>query len=126
MRDGNSGKFKREQAQRKARSDARLRVEDSDILKKEQAKSKKLRWNKRKVDEPKLLASLEKRQTKREKLIGAKKNRLREFKEATKYNTILPHLAPADQINWTQNSFSWPVGATSGIIITWPPIHAKL
>ena len=34
---------------------------------------------------------------------------------------LLPHLAPADQLDWPELSFSCQLGATSGIIITVPP-----
>ena len=42
---------------------------------------------------------------------------------------ILPHSAPAYQLNSVQLSLSWGVGATSGIIFTYPsgrPSTAKL
>ena len=35
-------------------------------------------------------------------------------------SSMLPHLALADQLNWSDLSFSWSVGATSGIKITYP------
>ena len=81
-------KFKKEQARRKAESDATLRRIDSKKFKNINANRNRLCRYKKKDNNPKLLAATENEAKKRRKANWNEKDRLRNFTEATKYNAI--------------------------------------
>ena len=72
----------------KARSDAKQREDDEQGVKDDQNKRKKLSRNKRKMKDPKGLSNIENEAQKKKRRSWKARDRLREFKEATKYNAI--------------------------------------
>ena len=88
QRECDDGKVKANQNKMKAKSIAKQRVEDNQKVKADQNERKKLSRNKRKLADPVGLSKHENAiQIKRRKLWKAE-DRLRAFKEATKYNAI--------------------------------------
>ena len=88
LRNIDNEKFKNNQAKRKATSDAHLRYVDDEKFVDNQNKRKRLSRNKRKNIDAKLLAEVEKEAQKKKKRDWNERDRLRDFREATKYNAI--------------------------------------
>ena len=87
-REINETKFKEDQNQRKAKSEARKREIDEEKVREEQNKRKRLSRNKKKEADPRTLAAVEIDAQRNKKKNWGEKDRLREFREATKYNAI--------------------------------------
>ena len=72
----------------KLKSDSKLRMENAQKVKLDQTERTKLSRNKRKSDNPGALSSYEKEVQKKKRRLWSASDRLKEFKEATKYNAI--------------------------------------
>ena len=81
-------KVKVDQTKRKLKSMAMKRKEDPEKVKLEQNKRKKLSRRKQQENDPKKLAAIELNIQKNRRKNWTEKDRLRDFKEATKYNAI--------------------------------------
>ena len=81
-------KVKDDQKNWKGKSMEKKRAADTQKVKNDQNKRKKLSRNKRKIEDPKGLSKLEIDAKKKRMRLWNAEDRLREFKEATKYNAI--------------------------------------
>ena len=88
QREHDSQGVKDYQNKRKSKSDANKRENDNQGVKDDQNKRKRLSRNKRKLNDPVALSNDEKEARKKKRRLWKAVDRLREFKEATKYNAI--------------------------------------
>ena len=88
QREADLQKVKDEQIKAKAKSRSNLRETDNQKVKDDQNRWKRLSRNKRKLEDPKGLSKYEIEVQKKKRRLWSAEDRLREFREATKYNAI--------------------------------------